>query len=88
VNAFRIYQILGYCALLCGVLAMLSVYRISWLLPGMCASFLGFVFAVSQLLIQHKHGLTQYKWPLAYIAMFLSSLPVLFVLFVVFKMQK
>lgn len=87
-KAFRAFQLLGYGSLICGLFAMVSLFRISWLLPGMGLSFLGFGFGIAQLLIQQRHGFTQYKWPLAYWGMFLSSLPVLFVLLVVFKMQK
>ena len=86
-KAYQLYVWLGRLSVCFGILALISLFRIQWLLPGTAASFLGFSCGVIQLIIQQRHAFTQYKWPLAYWGMFLSSLPVLFILFVVFKMN-
>jgi hypothetical protein len=82
-----IYRIAGYLSVLIGILCALSIYRINWLYYGIMLAILGFFLSGYNIYLNNKYEFDEKKWPLGYIGMVLSSLPVLFMLFVVFKFR-
>lgn len=48
-------------------------------------AILGFIMAGINIYLNGKYEFDEVKWPKGYIGMLLSSIPVLFMLFVVFK---
>ena len=87
-NIKRLYQISGYLSLLFGAIAALAMYRIQWMYYGMAMAMLGFVFGTINIFLNTKYFNDSEKWAKGYIGIFLSSLPVLFLMFVINKYRK
>jgi hypothetical protein len=51
-------------------------------------SIVGFIFSVINIYLNTKYYQDREKWPMGYLGMLFSSLPVLFLLFVIFKFKK
>ncbi|MEI6021230.1 MAG: hypothetical protein WCR21_08880 [Bacteroidota bacterium] len=87
-NIPRLYKISGYLSLLFGILAALCVYRIQWMYYGMGMAMMGFIFGTVNIFLNTKYFNDNEKWPKGYFGIFLSSLPVLFLMFVINKYKK
>jgi hypothetical protein len=55
---------------------------------GMGLAILGFIFATVNIFLNAKYFSEQEKYPKGYLGMFLSSLPVIFLLLIIFKFKK
>jgi hypothetical protein len=51
-------------------------------------AILGFIFSGLNIYLNNKYEFEETKWPKGYLGMVLSSIPVLFMLFVVLKYKK
>ena len=87
-NVKTVYRLTGYLSLAVGTLAALSVYRMQYIRVGVALSILGFVLSVINIFLNSKYYFDQEKFPKGYLGMFLSSLPVIFILLLVFKFGK
>lgn len=87
-NVKVIYKLTGYLSIAIGILAALSIYRIHYLYYGIALAIFGFVFAGINIFLNAKHYYEQEKYPKGYLGMFLSSLPVIFMMLVIFKFKK
>lgn len=87
-NVKVIYKLTGYLSIGIGILATLSIYRIQYLYYGIALAIFGFVFASINIFLNAKHYYEQEKYPKGYLGMFLSSLPVIFMMLVIFKFRK
>jgi hypothetical protein len=87
-NIPRIYTVSGYLSLAFGILAAIGIYRIQWMHYAMVMSVFGFVLGTVNIFLHTKYFNDQEKWPKGYLGIFLSSLPVLFLLFVINKYRK
>lgn len=79
------YKALGYFSLLIGVLATLSIYRIQFAFFGIALGILGFIVSGINIFLNTKYYSEEEKYPKGYLGMVLSSIPVLFMLFVIMK---
>ena len=84
-NVKHIYRFTGYLSIVIGALAFLSIYRPKFLYYGIALSILGFILAGINIFLNAKYYSEQEKYPQGYLGMFLSSLPVIFVMFFIFK---
>jgi hypothetical protein len=80
-----IYKMLGYLSILIGVLAALSIYRIQFAFYGIALGILGFIVSGLNVFLNVKYYYEEEKYPKGYLGMVLSSIPVLFMLFVIMK---
>lgn len=87
-NVKTIYKVSGYLSIVLGVMALLCIYRIQYMYYGVALAIFGFIFAGINIFLNEKHYFEQEKYPKGYIGMFLSSLPVIFLMLIIFKFKK
>ena len=87
-NIPLIYKITGYLSIIVGIAATLCIYKIQYVYYGVMLSFLGFVCAIINVFLYTKYFNEQEKYPKGYLGMFLSSLPIIFLMLVIFKFKK
>jgi len=83
----RWYKLSGYLSLIFGVLASASIYKIAFLYYGIPLAFLGFLFSGINIFLQTKHEFDAGKFAKGYLGMFLSSLPVIFLMVMIFRFK-
>ncbi len=84
-NLKSIYYITGYLSLLIGICAALCMYRIQNIFLGIGIAILGFIVSGINIYLNTKYFYDLEKYPKGYLGMVFSSLPVLFMMFVIFK---
>ena len=82
-----IYKVSGWLSLIIGLLCTLSIYQVRYVYYGVGLAILGFVFAGINIFLNQKFEFDEVKWPKCYIGMLLSSIPILFLLFVILKFR-
>ena len=87
-NPRFVYKLCGYLSVLVGIVAMLCIYRIQFLYYGVGLSIVGFILSGINIFLNLKYEYDEVKYPLGYLGMFLSSLPVVFLMLVIFKFRK
>lgn len=80
-----VYKMLGYLSVLIGIFAALSIYRIQFAFYGIALGLLGFIVSGLNIFLNVKYYSEEEKYPKGYMGMVLSSIPVLFMLFVIMK---
>lgn len=83
-----IYKISGYLSLIIGSAATLCIFKIQNLYLGVALSIAGFIVSGINIFLNAKYYFDEEKWPKGYLGMFLSSLPVIFMMLVIFKFRK
>ena len=83
-----LYQITGYLSLIIGIICTLSIYQLRFIYYGIMLAILGFIFAGINIYLNNRFEFDEKKWPKGYLGMLFSSIPVLFMLFVVLKFRK
>ncbi len=83
-----IYFITGYLSLLIGICAALCMYRIQNIFLGIAIAILGFIVSGINIYLNTKYFFDLEKYPKGYLGMVFSSLPVLFMMFVIFKFKR
>jgi hypothetical protein len=87
-NVKLLYKLSGYLSVAIGIAATLCIFRIQYVYYGVALALLGFVFSVINIFLNEKYYADQVKYSKGYIGMFLSSLPVIFLMLVIFKFRK
>jgi hypothetical protein len=88
-NIKLIYRLSGYLAIVVGIAAAICMGRMYWLLHyGIPLAILGFILSGINIFLNVKHDFEGEKYPKGYLAMFLSSLPVIFMMLIIFKFKK
>ena len=87
-NVKRVYLLTGYLSVAIGLMAALSVCRMQFLFYGIALSAIGFTLAATNLYLNAKYFSEQEKFPKGYFGIFLSSIPIIFMLLIVFKFRK
>ncbi len=80
-----VYKLLGYFSILIGIFAALSIYKIQFAFYGIALGLLGFIISGLNIFLNVKYYYEEEKYPKGYLGMVLSSIPVLFMLFVIMK---
>ncbi len=84
----RVYLLTGYLSIIVGIAASLCIYRV-WLIKyGVMLSIVGFILAGVNIFLNSKYDFDEEKFPKGYFGMFLSSLPVIFMMLIIFKFRK
>jgi hypothetical protein len=81
---FKVYKISGIVSLVFGILAACCLISIRTLPFGLLFSVLGFILSGVNVFLDAKHEFSGKKYPLGYAAMILSSLPVVFLMIIIF----
>jgi hypothetical protein len=84
-NLKLVYKISGYLSLIIGVAASLCIYRPGLMVFALGLTLLGFIMGSINVFLNAKYFWQEEKFPKGYVGIFLSSLPVLFMLFMIFK---
>ena len=87
-NVKVVYKVSGYLSIVIGIMAVLCIYRIQYMYYGVALAILGFILAGINIFLNAKHYFEQEKYPKGYLGMFLSSLPVIFMMLIIFKFKK
>lgn len=87
-NIRLIHNLSGLLSIVVGAVASLCIYRIQWMYYGVALAILGFIFAGINIFLNEKYFAEEDSWPKGYIGMFLSSLPVIFMMLIIFKFKK
>jgi hypothetical protein len=82
-----LYKLCGYLSLLTGIAAALCIFRLENISLGIGLSILGFILSGINIFINVRHYSHEEKYPKGYLGMVFSSLPVLFLLFVIFRFR-
>ena len=85
---FLVYRILGYFSIVIGLAATLCIFNSRNLFFGIMLSIAGFLSAGINIYLNQKYYRDQEEYPKGYWGMVLSSLPVLFLLFVIYRYKK
>lgn len=81
---YKLYKISGVLSIVFGVFGAVCLVDIRTVPVAMLLAIVGFVFAGVNIFLDAKHEIHDRKFPIGYIGMILSSLPVLFLLAFVF----
>lgn len=84
-NLKLLYNLTGYLSVLVGICAAGCIYRPGLMFFGILFAILGFIIGAVNVFLNMKYFWQEEKWPKGYFGIFLSSLPVLFMLFLIFK---
>lgn len=87
-NVKSLYKLSGYLSIVTGILATLCITRIQYMYYGVGLSIFGFIFAVINIFLNEKYYSEQVKFSKGYLGMFLNSLPVIFLMLIIFKFKK
>jgi hypothetical protein len=87
-NVKVVYKVTGYLSIIIGITATLCIYRIQYMYYGVGLAILGFLVASINIFLNSKYYYEQEKYPKGYLGMFLSSLPVIFMMLIIFKFKK
>jgi hypothetical protein len=81
----RLYKVSGIASVIIGVLAACSLYNFSFVFYGLLLAVIGFILAGINIFLDAKHGLSEKKYPVGYVGMIFSSIPVLFLMYMIFS---
>jgi hypothetical protein len=87
-NIQTLYKFSGYLSVIIGAVATMCMYRIHYLYYAVGLSIIGFIFSGINIFLNAKYFNEREKYPKGYFGMLLSSLPVLFIMLVVFKFKR
>jgi len=82
-----LYKLLGYLSILIGIGAALCIYKIQYMFFGIALAIAGFIVSGINIFMNTRYYYEEEPYPKGYLGMLLSSLPVLFMLFVIFKFR-
>ncbi len=84
-SIYKVYKISGVISLVFGILAACCLVSIRTLPFGLLFSVLGFILSGVNVFLDAKHEFSGKKYPLGYAGMILSSLPVIFLMIMIFR---
>jgi hypothetical protein len=84
-SLFKVYKISGIVSLVFGILAACCLISIRAVPFGLLFSVLGFISSGLNVFLDTKHEFSGKKYPLGYAGMILSSLPVVFLMIIIFR---
>lgn len=84
-SLFKVYKFSGIISLIFGIIAACCLVSIKTVPIGLLFSILGFITAGINVFLGTKHELSGKKYPLGYAGMILSSLPVVFLMIMIFR---
>lgn len=83
-NPYKLYKIAGILSIVFGLLSALCLMSLRTVPAAIMLSMAGFVFSTVNIFIDSKYMIHDRKYPLGYIGLILSSLPVLLFMYLIF----
>ncbi len=83
-NPKTIYKIAGVISILTGIMAAISLVNIRLIFFGLLFAIVGFIFSAINIFLNAKHEYTVGRFSIGYIGMIFSSLPVIYLLYLIF----
>ena len=84
-SLFKVYKISGIVSLVFGILGACCLISLRTVPFGLLFSVLGFIVSGVNVFLDAKHEFSGKKYPLGYAGMILSSLPVVFLMIMIFR---
>ncbi len=84
-NLRTLYKVTGTISLIAGLAASLCVMDIKLMFLGLVFAILGFITSGISVFLNTKYEFTESKFIIAYIGMIFSSIPVLVLMFLIFR---
>jgi hypothetical protein len=81
----KLYKILGILSILFGAIAIACLFKPVLMPIAMPFIMLGFAASGYNIYLNNKYEFDEVKWPLGYVGMFVNSLPIIFLLVLIFK---
>ena len=81
---YKLYKIAGKLSIIFGVIGAVCLVNIRTVPVALLLAITGFVFAGVNIFLDAKYEINDRKFPLGFIGMILSSIPVLFLLAFIF----
>jgi len=85
---YNLYRLLGYLSIVIGLAAAGCIFQIQNMFYGIALSIVGFIVSGLNIYLNTKYYYEEEKYPKGYFGMLFSSLPILFMMFVIFKFRK
>lgn len=85
---FNLYRFLGYLSIVVGLAATGCIFKIQNMFFAVALSILGFIISGINIYMNTKYYSEVETYPKGYFGMLFSSLPVLFMMFVIFKFKR
>jgi hypothetical protein len=84
-NLFKAYKLSGILSLILGIMAACCLISIQLVPFALLCAILGFISSGINVFLDAKHEFSNGRFPLGYIGMILSSLPVIFLMYIIFS---
>ncbi len=83
-NMYKLFKYGGFGSIVLGLMASLTCIVPSTMFYGLIASFMGFILSIISIFVNTRFEYSKKKWIPAYFGMLLSSVPVLYLLIIIF----
>jgi hypothetical protein len=87
-NERLVYRVSGLLSIAVGIGATLCIFKIQNMFYGVGLSIIGFILSGVNIFLNAKNEYEGEKFPKGYLGMFLSSLPIIFMMLIIFKFRK
>ena len=84
----KIYIWTGDLSVIIGLIATLGISRIGWMYYAVGLGFFGMLLAILNIFLNAKYFSDQEKTPKGLFGLFLSSMPIIFMMLIIFKFKK
>lgn len=82
---FKLYKIAGILSVVFGIFSAACLINIKTVPVALLMAVSGFIFSIVNIYLDTKHEIHDRKYPIGYIGMILSSLPVIFLMYFIFS---
>jgi bacteriorhodopsin len=83
----KIYIWSGYLSIIIGIIATLGISRLQWVYYAVGLGFVGMILAIINVFLNVKYFSEQERTPKGLFGLFLSSLPIIFLMLIIFKFK-
>lgn len=84
-SIYKLYKYSGIASVIFGIIAACCLVSLRTVPLGLLFSIVGFILAGVNVFLDAKHEYSGKKYPLGYAGMILSSLPVIFLMIMIFR---
>lgn len=82
---YKLYKIAGVLSVVFGIFSAVCLISIKTVPVALLMAVSGFIFSIVNIYLHTKHEIHDRKYPIGYIGMILSSLPVIFLMYFIFS---
>ncbi|MCE3229200.1 MAG: hypothetical protein K0S32_3751, partial [Bacteroidetes bacterium] len=73
---YIVYRVIGYISLVVGLCATACIFKLENMFYAIALAIFGFILSVLNIYWNTKYYQEREKWPMGYLGMFFSSIPV------------